>query len=137
MEHMSNIFSTSFGINFAKLTRVWLALIWLTAKINSLLFLSHPVYSAFPLMFPWEIKFDWLRQLRSDRVFSETVEIKHMSQLNTSLTGNHGLSICADVSELKWHWTVKTHMLLPVTKKYCLRAYRSAHVHLQKSHVIV
>jgi len=43
MEHMSNIFSTSFGINFAKLTRVWLALISLTAKINSLLFLSHPV----------------------------------------------------------------------------------------------
>ena len=38
MEHMSNIFSTSFGINFAKLTRVWLALISLTAKINSLLF---------------------------------------------------------------------------------------------------
>ena len=44
MEHMSNIFSTSFGINFAKLTRVWLALISLTAKINSLLFMSHPVY---------------------------------------------------------------------------------------------
>ena len=44
MEHMSNIFSASFGINFAKLTRVWLALISLTAKINSLLFLSHPVY---------------------------------------------------------------------------------------------
>ena len=44
MEHMSNIFSTSFGINFAKLTLVWLALISLTAKINSLLFLSHPVY---------------------------------------------------------------------------------------------
>ena len=43
MEHMSNIFSTSFGINFAKLTRVWLALISLTAKINSLLFLSYPV----------------------------------------------------------------------------------------------
>ena len=43
MEHMSNIFSTSFGINFAKLTRVWLALISLTAKIISLLFLSHPV----------------------------------------------------------------------------------------------
>jgi len=43
MEHMSNIFLTSFGINFAKLTRVWLALISLTAKINSLLFLSHPV----------------------------------------------------------------------------------------------
>ena len=41
---MSNIFSTSFGINFAKLTLVWLALISLTAKINSLLFLSHPVY---------------------------------------------------------------------------------------------
>jgi len=41
MEHMSNIFSTSFGINFAKLTHVWLALISLTAKINSLLFLSH------------------------------------------------------------------------------------------------
>jgi len=40
MEHMSNIFSTSFGINFAKLTRVWLALISLTAKINSLLFLA-------------------------------------------------------------------------------------------------
>ena len=38
MEHMSNIFSTSFGINFAKLTRVWLASISLTAKINSLLF---------------------------------------------------------------------------------------------------
>jgi len=38
MEHMSNIFSTSFGINFAKLTCVWLALISLTAKINSLLF---------------------------------------------------------------------------------------------------
>ena len=37
---MSNIFSTSFGINFAKLTRVWLALILLTAKINSLLFLA-------------------------------------------------------------------------------------------------
>ena len=44
MEHMSNIFSTSFGINFAKLTRVWLGLISLTAKINGLLFLSHPVY---------------------------------------------------------------------------------------------
>ena len=44
MEHMSNIFSTSFGINFAKLTRGWLALISLTAKINDLLFLSHPVY---------------------------------------------------------------------------------------------
>ena len=43
MEHMSNIFSTSFGINFAKLTLIWLALISLTAKINSLLFLSHPV----------------------------------------------------------------------------------------------
>ena len=43
IKHMSNIFSTSFGINFAKLTRVWLALISLTAKINSLLFLSHPV----------------------------------------------------------------------------------------------
>jgi len=42
---MSNIFSTSFGINFAKLTPVWLALISLTAKINSLLFLSHPVYT--------------------------------------------------------------------------------------------
>jgi len=42
-KRMSNIFSTSFGINFAKLTRVWLALISLTAKINSLLFLSHPV----------------------------------------------------------------------------------------------
>ena len=38
MQHVSNIFSTSFGINFAKLTRVWLALISLTAKINSLLF---------------------------------------------------------------------------------------------------
>ena len=37
-KRMSNIFSTSFGINFAKLTRVWLALISLTAKINSLLF---------------------------------------------------------------------------------------------------
>jgi len=37
MEHMSNIFSTSFGINFAK-NLVWLALISLTAKINSLLF---------------------------------------------------------------------------------------------------
>jgi len=34
MEHMSNIFSTSFGIHFAKLTRVWLALISLTAKIT-------------------------------------------------------------------------------------------------------
>jgi len=45
MEHMSNIFSTSFGINFAKLTRVWLALISLTAKINSLLLLSHPVHT--------------------------------------------------------------------------------------------
>ena len=44
MEHMSNIFSTSFGINFAKLTLVWLALISLTAKISSLIFLSHPVY---------------------------------------------------------------------------------------------
>ena len=44
MEHMSNIFSTSFGINFAKLTRVWLALISLTAEINSLIFLSHPVH---------------------------------------------------------------------------------------------
>jgi len=43
MEHMSNIFSISFGINFAKLTRVWLSLISLTAKINSSLFLSHPV----------------------------------------------------------------------------------------------
>jgi len=43
MEHMSNIFSTSFEINFAKLTRVWLALILLTAIIDSLLFLSHPV----------------------------------------------------------------------------------------------
>jgi len=38
MEHMSNIFSTSFGVNFAKLTRVWLALISLIAKSNSLLF---------------------------------------------------------------------------------------------------
>ena len=38
MEHMSNIFSTNFGINFAKLTRVWLALISLTAEINSLHF---------------------------------------------------------------------------------------------------
>ena len=37
-KHMSNIFTTSSGINFAKLTRVWLALISLTAKINSLLF---------------------------------------------------------------------------------------------------
>jgi len=37
-EHMSNIFSTSFGINFAKLTCVWLAIISLTAKINSFLF---------------------------------------------------------------------------------------------------
>ena len=34
-------FSTSLGINFAKLTRAWLALISMTAKINSLLFLSH------------------------------------------------------------------------------------------------
>ena len=38
MEHMSNIFSTSIGINFAKLTRVWLTLISLTAKFNSLLY---------------------------------------------------------------------------------------------------
>ena len=64
MQHMSNIFSTSFGINFAKLTRVWLALISLTAKINSLLFwatlytisidflhkIAHPKFS--PYLFP-------------------------------------------------------------------------------------
>jgi len=43
-KRMWNIFLTSFGINIAKLTRVWQALISLTAKINSLLFLSHPVY---------------------------------------------------------------------------------------------
>jgi len=42
MEHLSNIFSTSFGINFAKLTHVWLALISLTAKINSLLIFEQP-----------------------------------------------------------------------------------------------
>jgi len=51
MEHMSNIFSTSFGINFAKLTHVWLPLISLTAKINSLLFFSHPVDDAFIVIF--------------------------------------------------------------------------------------
>ena len=38
MEHMSNIFSTSFGINFAKLTRVWLALISLTLKSTAYFF---------------------------------------------------------------------------------------------------
>ena len=41
MEHMSNIFSTSFAINFAK-NLVWLALISFTAKINSLLFFEPP-----------------------------------------------------------------------------------------------
>ena len=49
MEHMSNIFSTSFGINFAK-NLVWLALISLTAQINSLLFLSHPVYFCYSVI---------------------------------------------------------------------------------------
>ena len=44
MEHMSNIFSTSFGINFAKLTGVWLALISLTLKSTAYFFLSHPVH---------------------------------------------------------------------------------------------
>jgi len=38
MEHMSNIFSTSCGINFAKLTRVWLALISLTLKSTAYFF---------------------------------------------------------------------------------------------------
>ena len=40
-------FLTIFGINLAKLTRVWLALISLTAKINSLLFSSHSVMYAY------------------------------------------------------------------------------------------
>ena len=42
---MSNIFSTSFGINFAKLTRVWLALISLTLK-STAYFFEPPCISA-------------------------------------------------------------------------------------------
>ena len=38
MEHMSNIFSTNFGINFAKLIRVWLALISLALKSTAYFF---------------------------------------------------------------------------------------------------
>jgi len=49
---MSNIFSTSFGINFAKLTRVWLALISLTGKINSLHFFEPPCIFAYKLLSP-------------------------------------------------------------------------------------
>ena len=90
MEHMSNIFSTSFGINFAKLTRVWLALISLTAKINNLLFLSHPVYNVYyteRCTLLWKFEKDDLNTYFRLRLFVPVAQRRSSKALDLRSTG--------------------------------------------------
>ena len=67
MEHMSNIFSTSFGINFAKLIRVWLALISLTLKSTAYFF--EPPCIVLSVEIRW-----WTKELIHE-VFSRTLQL--------------------------------------------------------------
>ena len=132
MEHMSNIFSTSFGINFAKLTRVWLALISLTAKINSLLFWSHPVETTY-LRSMWLLNLCiyvitvmyhhdnmWKLRMKTLIINEDMMMISKMFSIN-----NHGLHVSANCCKgrlkkyRKWHfWDAATEKPLNRSTHY-------------------